>query len=88
MWLALLYTEEGFLAAAAPACDQQPYGSRYWSQVHPDPVRQVPNAETAYVDIEDEALVERLLSMDFADGHAAARAVDDQLFAQARITVP
>ena len=87
MWLALLYTEEGFLSAAAPACDQQPYGNRYWSQVHPDPLRQGPNAETAYVNIDDEALVKRLLSMDFADGHAAARAVDEQLFAQAGVTL-
>jgi hypothetical protein len=82
--LALLYTDDGFLAAAAPACDQQPTGNRFWAHLEPDVLREGQSIETAYVDIDDEALVQRLLTMDFPNGHAAARAVDEHLFSQAR----
>jgi hypothetical protein len=85
MLLALLYTDDGFLAAAALACDQQPYGNDYWGQIHPHVVRPAPGGETAYVNIQDEALVERLLRMEFSDGYAAAEAVDEQLSRQARL---
>ena len=30
MYLALLFDEGDQLLAAAPACDQQPLGNRYW----------------------------------------------------------
>jgi len=78
MLLALLYDDSGRLAAAAPACDQQPFGNRYWREVYPQPVR-LRGSETAYLNIDDPWLVDRLLRMDFADGVAAAAVVDEYL---------
>jgi hypothetical protein len=78
MLLALLYQGEGRVSAAAPACDQQPLGNRFWREVYPEPVA-LRGSETAYVDIDDPVLVERLLRMDFRDGSAAAEAVDAYL---------
>jgi hypothetical protein len=74
--LALLYTDEGYVAAAAPACDQEPYGNRYWMQFHSEPLAVHGFMETAYVEIDDEGLVTRLLHMRFTDGYEAAREVD------------
>lgn len=82
MLMALLYATDDSLVAAARACDQQPLGPRYWTEVHSLAAETPREGETAYVDIEDRALVERLLRMDFADGRDAARAVDDWLFAR------
>jgi hypothetical protein len=78
MLLALLYQREGNLAAAAPACDQQPLGDRYWRTVYPEPL-ELRGSETAYVAIDDAELVDRLLRMNFRDGIAAAEAVDAYL---------
>jgi hypothetical protein len=83
MLLALLYTEEGWLAGAAFACDVLALGRRYWREAHPEPVGAVAEtdtAELACVDIDDELLVARLLAMDFSDGREAAAAVDRYLF--------
>ena len=78
MLLALLSTNDGELAAAAPACDQQPYGPRYWRDI--DHVVNVgPDAETSYVDIHDAELAGRLLRGEFDDPHDAAEAVDAYL---------
>ena len=79
MLLALLYADDGVLAAAAPACDQQPYGDRFWTELHGVPVRFGPYHQTAYLRIDDDRLVERLLTMRFTDGQEAARAVDGRL---------
>jgi hypothetical protein len=78
MLLALLYEDDGKLSAAAPACDQQPLGDRYWREVYPQTVR-VQESETAYVDIDDPILVDRLLRMDFQDEVEAGEAVDNYL---------
>ena len=78
MLLALLYQDDGRLAAAAPACDQQPFGDRYWREIHPEVVT-LRGSETAYANIDDPTLVDRLLRMDFRDGAEAAEAVDDYL---------
>jgi hypothetical protein len=78
MLLALLYDQDGKLSAVAPACDQQPFGDRYWLEVCPQTVR-ARVSETAYVDIDDRSLVARLLRMDFKDGVEAAEAVDNYL---------
>ena len=85
MLLAILFTQEEFIAAAALACDQQPYGNRYWNYLHPQTIAAGPDSETAYVEIDDAALVDRLLKMDFVDGIDAARALDAYLDKQARI---
>ena len=93
MLLALLYTDDDYLAAAAPACDQQPLGHRYWSIDG----RAIDGArgETAYVQIDDPQLCRRLLAWTsedggdegFADGREAAYAVDVYLgLAGPRIT--
>jgi hypothetical protein len=78
MLVALLYQDDGTLTAAAPACDQEPLGDRYWREVLPDAVR-VRGSETAYVDIDDTALLNRLVRMDFPNGREAAKAVDEYL---------
>jgi hypothetical protein len=78
MLLALLYEHDGKLSAAAPACDQQPFGDRYWREVYPQTVR-LQESETAYVNIDDPSLAGRLLRMDFQDGVEAAQAVDNYL---------
>jgi hypothetical protein len=80
MLLALLYTDDRNLAACALACDQQPYGDRYWNEIHAQKVRVGVNGDTAYVDVEDDILAERLLGMSSDDGREAARAVDAYLF--------
>jgi hypothetical protein len=78
MLLALLYQADGQLAAAAPACDQQPLGNRYWLEVCPEPVH-LRDSETAYVEIADADLVHDLLRMNFRDGAEAAAVVDNYL---------
>jgi hypothetical protein len=78
MLLALLYDDTGRLAAAAPACDQQPLGDRYWREVNSEGVS-LRGSETAYVDIDDRWLVDRLLRMDFAYDTSATEAVDEYL---------
>ena len=80
MFLALAYTDDGTLAAAAPACDQQPYGPRYWRELHPQPVPHGLSVETAYADVADPEMLRRLLEMDFRDGAEAAAAIDRHLF--------
>jgi hypothetical protein len=78
MMLALLYDRDGQLSAAAPACDQQSLGDRYWNEVYPEPVT-TRGGETAYINIDNPELVERLLKMDFRDETEAAEAVDAYL---------
>jgi hypothetical protein len=86
MLLALLYTDDQSLAACALACDEQPYGDRYWNEIHSHEVQA--GTDTAYVDIEDDILARRLLSMDSSDGREAARAIDAYLFAPRTAAVP
>ena len=83
MLLALRYTDDGILDAAALACDQQPYGMRYWQEMHSQPVSAQPCMETAYVDVKDEQLAEQLLDDGFDDGREAALAVDAYLDSRA-----
>jgi hypothetical protein len=78
MLLALLYAREGELTAAAPACDQQPYGDRYWKEIHPT-AEVTDHAETAYVEINDADLALKLLRNEFEDERDAAEAVDAYL---------
>ncbi len=78
MLLALLYAHDGELLAAALACDQEPLGNRYWREVYPE-VLPLRGSETAYVEIDDALLADRLLRMDFRDGVEAAEAVDQYL---------
>ena len=78
MLLALLYESDGQLSAAAPACDQQPLGNRFWLEGCPERVN-LRGSETAYADIEHPELLDWLLKMQFRDGFDAARAVEAYL---------
>ena len=62
MYLALLFDEGDQLLAAAPACDQQPLGNRYWREVYPQSISGA-WGETAIIDIGDRSLSELLLSL-------------------------
>lgn len=85
MLLSLAYIDDGVLAAVAPACDQVPYGARYWREFHTDSVASG-SVETAHVAIDDEMLVCRLLNGEYADPQAAAQAVDEYLMNAAKVT--
>lgn len=79
MLLALLYTDDDRLDAAALACDQQPLGDAYWRDIYHEQLSLTPDAQTAYVEIQDEELAARLLIGDFASPREAADAVDAYL---------
>ena len=81
MLLSLLYCDDEVIAAA-PACEQQPYGQVYWfDQLGTD--ADLARCETAVVQIEDPELVPKLLTMtidgSFDNGREAAQAVEDYL---------
>ncbi len=78
MLLAILYDASGRITAAAPACDQQPFGDRYWRDIYPERVS-LRGSETAYLNIEDPQLLDRLLRMDFSDNIEATEVVDEYL---------
>ena len=61
MLLAILYSAEEQVIAAAPACDHQPYGDRYWTEYCPTVIDLQSEMRTAYVEIGDAELVARLL---------------------------
>ena len=63
MLMALLYCEHDRIAAAALACDQTPYGPRYWEEIHPAEVESESIMEVAYVFVEDPSLREKLLTV-------------------------
>ena len=79
MLMAILYRNDETIVASALACDQQPFGNRYWLEmcdcdIHPDDIM-----ETVYTDIVDPILIDRLLHNDFRNGAEAAKAVEDYL---------
>jgi hypothetical protein len=63
MLLALLYCEPDRIAAAALACDQLPIGDKYWNQIHAGEIQGGSIFETAYVEVNDRRLRERLLQI-------------------------
>ena len=67
MLMALLYTDEDCIAAAAPACDQVPFGDRYWEEFHVSPVDSNSVFETAYVTIANPRMREKLLMLGIDD---------------------
>lgn len=81
MLLSLLYDNDQIIAAA-PACEQQPYGQLFWFDQFGSDV-DLTACETAVVQIDETELIERLLNIrieaTFLDGHDAARAVDGYL---------
>lgn len=79
MLLALLYSADEAVLAAGLACDQQPLGNRYWSEVQA--IELPSDSETAHVLIEDPDLANQILDFTthFDDGHAAATAIEEYL---------
>jgi hypothetical protein len=62
MVLALLFDEGDQLVAAAPGCDQQPLGDRYWHEIYPQSLSGR-LGETALIDIKQRELAELLLTL-------------------------
>lgn len=62
MYLSLLFDKSDRLVAAAPACDQEPLGDRYWHEVHPHSL-DLKNLQLAIVDVKNGELVEMLLGL-------------------------
>ena len=63
MLMALLYGNDDQILAAAPACDQAPYGAEYWIDCHEANFNAADIFETAYVSIERKDLIESLLML-------------------------
>ena len=60
MLFALLYNRNDQLIAAAPACEQLPFGNSFWIRVHQAQIRRREIFETAYQTIIDPYLQARL----------------------------
>lgn len=71
MLMALLYTADNEIAAAAPACDQSPLGDQYWLEIHEAELAEAFSKgaffETAYITIADPDLRARLLQVGVDD---------------------
>lgn len=65
MLMALLYNENGSVAAAAPACDQAPYGDMYWTDIFAGEIPVGPPFETAYITVSNADVRRRLLLLGF-----------------------
>lgn len=79
MLMALLYTENGSVAAAAPACDQAPYGDMYWAEIFAGDLPKSPLFETAYITVNNAELRRQLLLLGFDDdvcGFELAEAIE------------
>jgi hypothetical protein len=79
MLIALLYCESDRIAAAALACDQTPYGERYWDEIHPVKIERGSIFETAYTTVANPSLRQRLLQIgvdDSCDGTALAKELE------------
>ena len=88
MWIALLYESPTRLRSAALACDQQPYGPAFWTDIQGILPAQVRDCEVAYADITSLSLVEQLLELPcgggFSSALAASEEVDRHLLANGR----
>ena len=67
MLFALLFDEHHQLLAAAPACDQQPHGQRFWSNYYPQQIEIVSDTETAYLEIDDPIVQGKLIEFQTDD---------------------
>lgn len=68
MLMALLYCDEDRIAAAAPACDQMPYGDDYWTEIFAGVLQRGSIFETAYITVNNADIRRRLLLLGFEDG--------------------
>ena len=67
MLMALLYCDDDRIAAAAPACDQMPYGDGYWTDIFAGHYEQGTMFETAYITVNNADIRRRLLLLGFED---------------------
>lgn len=67
MLMALLYCEEDQIIAAAPACDQMPYGDEYWMEIFAGHLEEGSLFETAYITVNNAELRRKLLLLGFDD---------------------
>ena len=63
MLMALLYSQDGLIVTAAPACDQFSLGDRYWLDCHEAELGSADLFETAYLLVDDADLQARLLRL-------------------------
>jgi hypothetical protein len=63
MLLALLYSHSEQIIAAAPACDQVPFGDQFWCEVHAAEIATTDIFETAYVTVTNSELRDKLLKL-------------------------
>ena len=71
MYLSLLFDQQDQLIAAAPGCDQQPLGDKYWHAIYPQPLP-TELGETAVIDIQSKELVDMLLGLAYEPATLAA----------------
>ena len=67
MLFALLYDRQDQVLAAAPACDHLAMGDQYWLECHLATVSEADMFATAYLEIRDPYLQERLLELGVND---------------------
>ena len=67
MLFALLYNHQDQVLAAAPACDHAAMGDRYWLECHRATVSEADMFATAYREIRDPYLQQRLLELGVND---------------------
>jgi len=82
MLMALLFNTNDQIVAAGPACDQVPYGDRYWFEYHEAHVDSGETLRTAYMMIADPDLQSRLLMAgidDSVDGSILAKEIEAQI---------
>ena len=75
MLMALLYCDEDRIAAAAPACDQIPFGDQYWTEMFVGKIEMGSLFETAYVTVANPEMRKKLLTIGIendVDGKALA----------------
>ncbi len=63
MLMALLYSPNEQIIAAAPACDQVSLGDRFWFEVHAAKIELTDVFETAYVAVDNVELRQKLLML-------------------------
>ncbi len=60
MLYAILFDSDDRMVAAAPACDQLPYGDRFWTEFYPTRLSFHTGRHTGYVEIDRDDLLQRL----------------------------
>lgn len=67
MLFAVLFDAEEKIIAVAPACEEQPYGRRYWSEIYPVKLSLHSGNHTGYIEVTSQNLIERIERIPFDD---------------------